>query len=53
LIDRGEIEESSYVNYLKMEREKEYFESTVAERQKKDKNFGKMIKQFKDTKKSK
>ena len=51
-VDRGEIEESSYENYLKMEREKEHFESTVAERRKKDKDFGKMIKHFKNTKKS-
>ena len=51
-VDRGEIEESSYENYLKMEREKEHFESTVAERRKKDKNLGKIIKHFKGTKKS-
>ena len=51
-VDRGEIEESSYENYLKLEREKEHFESTAAERRKKDKDFGKMIKHFKDTKKS-
>ena len=35
-----------------MEREKEHFESTVVERRKKDKDLGKMIKHFKDTKKS-
>ena len=51
-VDRGEIEESSYENYMKMEREKEHFDSTVAERRKKDKDLGKMIKHFKDTKKS-
>ena len=51
-VDSGEIEESSYENYLKMEREKEHFESTVVERRKKDKDLGKMIKHFKDTKKS-
>jgi len=49
-VDRGEIDESSYENYLKMEREKEHFESTVVERRKKDKDFGKMIKQFKNMK---
>ena len=35
-----------------MNREKEHFESTVAEKRKKDKNFGKMVKQFKNLKKS-
>jgi ribosome biogenesis GTPase len=30
-----------------MEREKEYFESTVAEKRKKDKDFGKMVKNYK------
>ncbi|MBI9034374.1 MAG: ribosome small subunit-dependent GTPase A [Bacteroidales bacterium] len=51
-VDKGEIEEHSFENYLKMEREKEHFESTVAERRKKDKDFGKMIKQYKKNKKS-
>ncbi|MDH5474577.1 MAG: ribosome small subunit-dependent GTPase A [Cyclobacteriaceae bacterium] len=51
-VDRGEIEESFYDNFLKMEREKEHFESTVVERRKKDKDLGKMIKHFKNTKKS-
>jgi ribosome biogenesis GTPase len=35
-----------------MKREKEHFESTVAEKRKKDKNFGKMVKQFKNLRKS-
>lgn len=51
-VESGEIDKSSYENYLKMEREKEHFESTVAEKRKKDKDFGKMIKQFKKTRKS-
>lgn len=51
-VESGEIDESSYENYLKMEREKEHFESTVAERHKKDKDFGKMIKDFKKERKS-
>ena len=37
-----------------MEREKAHFESTVAERRKKDKEFGKMMKNYKkDMKKNK
>ena len=51
-VESGEIDKSSYENYLKMEMEKEHFESTVAEKRKKDKDFGKMIKQFKKTRKS-
>lgn len=48
LLNKGEIDPDSYQNYLKMEREKDHFESTVAERRKKDKAFGKMIKSFKN-----
>lgn len=44
-VEQSEIDESSYDNYLRMEREKTHFESSVAEKQKKDKYFGKMIKQ--------
>jgi len=39
----GEIDESSYENYMKMGREKDHYESTIAERRKKDKSFGKMV----------
>lgn len=46
-VERGEIDESAYDNFLKMEKEKAYFDASVAERRKKDKDFGKMIKNFK------
>ncbi|HAQ20167.1 MAG TPA: ribosome small subunit-dependent GTPase A [Prolixibacteraceae bacterium] len=46
-VEKGEIDKSSYENYLKMEREKSHFESSVAERRKRDKDFGKMVKNFK------
>jgi len=36
-----------------MKREKAYFESTVAERRKKDKEFGKLIKNYKKNIKNK
>lgn len=42
-VETGEINRESYENYLRMEREKEHFESTVAEKRKKDKEFGKMV----------
>lgn len=51
-VSREEIDADAYENYLKMEKEKEHFELTVAEKRKKDKDFGKMIKHFKKTRKS-
>jgi ribosome biogenesis GTPase len=45
-VQNGEIDENSYKNYLKMEKEKAYFESTVVERRKKEKVFGKMVKNY-------
>ena len=46
-IENGELDKASYENYLKMEKEKTHFESTIAERRKKDKTFGKMLKNYK------
>jgi ribosome biogenesis GTPase len=46
-LDSGELDEDAYNNYLKLEREKNHFESTVQERRKKDKKFGKMYKSVK------
>ena len=46
-VENGEVDSESYMNFLKMEREKDFFESSIKERKKKDKNFGKMIKNFK------
>jgi len=46
-VEKGEIDKASYENYMKMEREKVYFESSVTERRKKDKDFGKIIKNYK------
>ena len=51
-VESGKVDKLFYENYLKMKREKEHFESTVAEKRQKDKNFGKMVKQFKHLKKS-
>jgi len=52
-VEKGEIDKSAFENYMKMEREKAYFDSTVAERRKKEKTFGKMLKDYqkKDIKK--
>jgi len=46
-VKKGEIDKASYENYLKLEKEKAYFESSVAERRKKEKNFGKIMKNYK------
>lgn len=46
-VEKGEIDRDSYENYLKMEKEKVHYESSVAERRKKDKDFGKLRKNYK------
>jgi ribosome biogenesis GTPase len=50
-VEKGELDRSAYENYLKMEREKAHFQSTIAEKRKKDKDFGKMVKAYKKNKK--
>ena len=49
-VDNGELDRAVYENYLKMEREKIHFHSSVAEKRRKDKEFGKMVKAFKKNK---
>lgn len=46
-VEKGEIDKASYINYQKMEREKAHFESTLEEKRKKDKEFGKIVKNYK------
>lgn len=46
-VEKGEIDRTSYENYLKMGREVEHFESTIAERRRKEKVFGKIMKNYK------
>lgn len=46
-LEKEEIDRDSYENYLKLEREKAHFESTVLEKRRKDKEFGKMVKRIK------
>jgi ribosome biogenesis GTPase / thiamine phosphate phosphatase len=53
-LNNGIIDKDSYDNYQKIQKEQERFQSTVAEKRKKDKTFGKMIKNYyKDIKKNK
>lgn len=51
-LDEGTIDSDSYSNFQKMEREKMHFESSVEEKRKKDKNFGKMIRDVKKQRKN-
>lgn len=46
-VEKGELDQASYENYLKLEREKAHFESSVVERRKRDREFGKMMKNYK------
>ena len=50
-VENGKIEQHAYENFLKMEREKAHFESTVAERRKKGKKLAKVVKNYKNDKK--
>lgn len=52
-LDTGEIDANSYANFQRLQREKEHYESTVEEKRKKDKDFGKMVKNFKKNRKDK
>jgi ribosome biogenesis GTPase / thiamine phosphate phosphatase len=43
----GEIDKASYENWLKLAKEKAHFELTIAEKRKKEKVFGKILKKYK------
>ncbi|NPD45861.1 ribosome small subunit-dependent GTPase A [Lentimicrobium sp. S6] len=51
-VEDGGISEEAYLNFQKMEKEKQHFESDTQERRKKDKDFGKMIKNVKKHRKN-
>lgn len=46
-LNNQEISLATYENYLRMEKEKTHFESTILERRKKDKGLGKIIRNYK------
>lgn len=46
-VENGGIDKVFYENFLKLQKEKAYFESSIAEKRKKDKDFGKMVKNYK------
>lgn len=45
-LNDGTLDPKTYENYQKMEREKAHFESTVSERRKKEKELGKVLKEY-------
>lgn len=51
-VEEGTIDQEAYSNFLKMEKEKVHFESDSLQRKKKDKEFGKMIKNVKKHRKN-
>ena len=46
-VENGEIDRASYENYLKMERERNFFETSQADKKRKEKMFGKIMKNYK------
>ncbi len=46
-VETGEIDMASYENFLKLEREKAHYEATLEERRKRERVFGKMLKNYK------
>jgi ribosome biogenesis GTPase / thiamine phosphate phosphatase len=49
-VRRGEINHESYQNYLKIRKESDFYDMSYQEKRKKDKAFGKMIKNYKRSK---
>ena len=46
-IQRGDLQEERYANYLRLKKEAEYFEMSSLDKRKKDKSFGKLVKSVK------
>jgi len=49
-VESGELDKSQYENYVKMIREQSHYQASAIERKRKDKSFGKMVKNFKKDK---
>jgi ribosome biogenesis GTPase len=45
-LQKGEIDKGKYENYLKLAKEKAYFETSAADRKRRDKMFGKIVKDY-------
>lgn len=46
-VEQGELDEGTYQNYIKLEKEKKHFETTLADKRRHEKIFGKIIKKYK------
>jgi ribosome biogenesis GTPase len=51
-LESGEIDESTFKNFIKLEKERAFFESSIEEKRKLDKTFGKMVKRVKKLRKN-
>ncbi len=45
-VEQGLLDSNHYANYLRIQREKSYFETSQAERKRKEKMFGKILKHY-------
>jgi ribosome biogenesis GTPase len=52
-IENGEIESKQYDNFIKLRKESEYHKRSYLENRKRDKEFGKMVKEVMKTKQHK
>ena len=46
-LECGDLDEATYANYLRMMREKQHFETSALDKRRKDKLFGRMMKNYK------
>lgn len=51
-LEQNRLDQDSYTNFQKLQKETMFFESTVLEKKKKDKDFGKMVKNVKKIRKN-
>jgi len=51
-LENGALSRESYENYIKIQKEQEHFHTTLAEKRKRDKQFGKLIKNYYKNKRS-
>jgi ribosome biogenesis GTPase len=47
-VERCDLDEDQYQNYIKLKKEDEYYEMTDLERRRKDRKFGKLVKNVKN-----
>lgn len=45
-LERGELDQAEYDNFIMLEKEKEFFASNAAEKRQRDRDFGKMMKTY-------